>query len=113
MADMSKYPECASWLRETIAACKYPSSALRRVERAAVEQRANFESCRFSGRWRAEAEYRRCVELLERALPKLRKKAEAEARADAAAKVEAERREAEHLAEIRRKFAGRVSPWGR
>jgi len=38
------------------------------VERVAVEQRANFESCTSGGRaphWCKPAEYRACVELLE------------------------------------------------
>lgn len=47
-----------------------------RVERVAVEQRANFESATSNGRaphWCKPAEYRQCVELLEKTARRARR----------------------------------------
>jgi hypothetical protein len=72
MADLSKWNETRSWLAEW-ETYRWAPTALRTIKRAAVEQRANYEACASTRRWPSSfnpAEYLRCVQAIEAAVPR-------------------------------------------
>ena len=96
MSDLSNYKEAREWLRDTVEGSG-PHAALRRVESAAHEQRQNYERCVVSLSCPIKLPgYKRAVEMLEKAVPRLRKAVDADDRARAAkAEADARAREAE------------------
>lgn len=121
MSDMSKPKEARSWLYDWQCYARGEEvpgapgmyipkhggaeTALRRVKHCAREQRANFETACFSGRWPGnmrEEEYRQAIEILEAAISELQEMAEEQARArDAREREAADRAEAEHCRILR------------